>query len=249
MKKFLKIFGIVVGILILIGVVAYFAVHEREPEGRNPQEADQLARAMMASVNVSAWDTTHWVRWSFRGEHDYIWDRERDFVQVEWENFKVLLHTKTVSGDAYENGQKLTGEAAQTAIDQAWTIFCNDSFWLNPVAKVFDPGTTRSLVTLDDGSTGLKVKYESGGVTPGDAYVWVLDDNNRPIAWKMWVQIIPIGGLEASWDGWTQLPTGAWIATTHELLGGEIDMIQNLQGGTSMADIGLSDDPFTAIAK
>ncbi len=237
------------GIIVLLGVLLFFSVHEREPQGEPSAAADQLARAMMTSVDIAAWDSTHWVRWRFQGKHDYIWDRKRDFVQVQWEDMLVLLHTKTESGRAYQNGQQLSGKAADKAIDKALFFFYNDSFWLNPVAKAFDVGTKRSLVTLADGRSGLKVKYQTGGVTPGDAYVWILGENNRPVAWKMWVQIIPVGGLEASWAGWKQLPTGAWIATTHELLGGEIDMIQDLEGGMYMTDIGLSNDPFTAIVK
>lgn len=244
MKKILKITGIALGVLILLIAILFFAVHEQEPKGQNPAEADQLARAMMSAVNAADWDSTRWVQWSFRGDNDYTWDKERHLVRVEWEDFTVLLQTQSVTGKAYQKGKLLAGEAAKQAINKAWAAFCNDSFWLNPVVKAFDPGTTRTLVTLVDGRTGLKVKYESGGVTPGDAYVWILDEQNRPIAWKMWVQIIPIGGLEASWEGWTQLTTGAWISTKHEMLGRRIDMIQNLRSGASIADIGLQEDPF-----
>ena len=33
-----------------------------------------------------------------------------------------------------------------------------------------------------------------GGVTPGDTYLWILDDSGRPVAWRVWVKILHIPG-------------------------------------------------------
>jgi hypothetical protein len=49
-----------------------------------------------------------------------------------------------------------------------------------------DEGTTRSLVKNEDKTNGLLVSYASGGVTPGDAYLWKLDANGLPQSYKMW---------------------------------------------------------------
>ena len=35
----------------------------------------------------------------------------------------------------------------------------------------------------------------------------------------MWVQVIPIGGLEASWSNWITTESGCQLATVHELSG------------------------------
>lgn len=230
-------------LLTIIGGFAFwFMNNENLPEGTASKEADQMAQQMMAAVNKPAWDNIPWIQWTFRGAHDFLWDKKRDMVEVSWEENKVILNTKTQRGKAYINGQLAENPAGQ--IEKAWSFFCNDSFWLNPVVKAFDPGTERSIVEVDDGRKGLKVAYTSGGVTPGDSYVWILDENNRPTAWKMWTKIIPIGGVETSWEDWETLPGGALIAKTHKVGKGPTLEISNVKSGNTFSEMGRSEDPF-----
>ena len=84
--------------------------------------------------------------------------------------------------------------------------------------KIFDKGTERSIATLKNGKEALLVTYNSGGTTPGDSYLWHLDPTGKPISFQMWVDILPIGGLEASWDDWTTTESGAQLPTFHKLL-------------------------------
>ena len=93
-------------------------------------------------------------------------------------------------------------EKKDQLLEKAWKQFANDSFWLVAPFKIFDPGTERLLVDLEDNKKGLLVTYTSGGVTPGDSYLWILNENNIPIAYKMWVNIIPVGGVEFKWTDW-----------------------------------------------
>lgn len=233
MVKVLKWGAIVLGAILLIASAAVFIMSETEPKGTNPNQADELADLMMASVNKPAWDTTLAVQWTFMGRHDYVWDRGRDYVQVKWDDFRVLLRTKDQTGVAYKGDERLEGSDLNDALEKAWSNFCNDSFWLNAVVKAKDPGTIRSIVTTEDGRQGLKVAYTSGGVTPGDSYVWILDEDHRPTSYKMWVKILPIGGMEVSWENWTQLPTGAWIAQNHKT--GKMDVtITNLEAASQL---------------
>ena len=247
MKKVLKIVGILVLLAVVVIAGIGIALHEKEPIGENQAQADQLAREMMAAVDKVAWDSTRWIRWTFIGGNTYTWDKDRHFVLVENEGHQVRLNAHTVAGNVTISGQKTEGQKVPKLVQKAWSGFCNDSFWLNPVVKAFDAGTERSLVTLKDGREGLKVKYASGGVTPGDSYVWILDENNLPVAWKMWVKIIPIGGLETSWENWTQLSTGAKIATNHKAFGKDFEMITNLKEGRTYADLGYAEDPFAGM--
>ena len=242
MKKALKWTGIILLAMAVGLIVIAWGMHEARPKGTPSSEADVLANKMLQAVNKAAWDTTAILQWTFPGGHDYLWDKGRDFVQVTWDKHQVLLHTKSVTGQAYTDGQLHTGEDADQLIQDAWAFFCNDSWWFNAPVKAFDPGTARSMVTLEDGREGLMVEYGFGGVTPGDAYVWILDESGLPESYKMWVSIIPVGGVEFSWEAWQTLPTGAKIAALHK---GLKDLpITNVKGAASLEAFGLDEDPF-----
>lgn len=242
--RFLKIAGIALLGLTLLVLTGGLILHESKPEGTPGPEADQLARSMMEAVNHQAWDTTRYVRWTFPGGHHYIWDKTEKLVLVRWDKTEVLLRTTDQTGLAFRDGHPLEDRRKEKALAKAWKLFCNDSFWLNPVVKAFDPGTTRSIVPLKDGSKGLMVAYSSGGVTPGDSYLWILDEGHLPVSWKMWVSVIPIGGIRVSWEQWTVLDCGARVAPSHKSLFGIGFSLQDIRCGQQLSDIGLEADPF-----
>ena len=132
---------------------------------------EQAKQEMLSAVNISAWDTVKYVKWSFRGGHDYVWDRTVNDARISWEDMEVHLDMDQVDGKAFKNGIALEGSEKDKAIQSAWSYWCNDSFWLTAPFKVFDKGTTRKMATDKDGKEGLLVTYESGGVTPGDQYL------------------------------------------------------------------------------
>ncbi len=242
--RVLKVLAVVlfVGVLVVIGA-AYF-MSEPRPEGREAPEADELARKMEQAVHKDAWDRTGAVRWSFFDEHHYVWDRKRDLVEVRWGETRVLLRTGDKTGRVWGEDGEVTGGDAESALQTAYKFWVNDSFWLNPVVKFFDPGVKREIVTEEDGETGLLVTYTSGGVTPGDAYLWNADENGLPVRWRMWVSIIPVGGVSMTWEGWTELSTGALIATEHEGAGKMITFITNVEGAQDLEALGGSPGLF-----
>ena len=109
------------------------------------------------------------------------------------------------------------------------------------------PGTTRSMVTLDDGKTGLKISYGSGGITPGDSYVWLYDENYLPYEWRMWVKIIPVGGTPSSLTGWQKMNSGTLISTRHSLGGKEMDLLTEVQDGESLPAIDEDEELFSPL--
>ncbi|MFK8058124.1 MAG: hypothetical protein AB8F78_18495 [Saprospiraceae bacterium] len=218
MRTFLKwIVGLLL-FLVLVGLVTYLVLDETKPEGVQGPQAEALADKMLRATNLAAWDTTKVISWDFGGRHQFKWNKAQDSVDVMWGDVLVKLHTKSVTGAAFVNGKQLTGDEANQLVQSAWSYFCNDSFWLSAPYKIRDPGTSRSLVTLPNGDDALMVSYDSGGVTPGDSYLWILDEAGLPTAWKMWTQIIPIGGIEASWGNYKTLPSGAVLAQSHKII-------------------------------
>ena len=79
-------------------------------------------------------------------------------------------------------------------------------------------------MTQENGDKALLITYSSGGTTPGDSYLWILDENAKPIGYQMWVSIIPIGGLYASWDNWEIMESGIPLPTLHTILVMDLDL-------------------------
>ncbi len=230
MKKFLKILLRIVGVLLLLGVIGFgilYAIYnEPIPEGKSGPAADALAEKMLKAVNNEAYTNTRYLEWSFLdGAHHYKWDKENGRVQVGWDNYEVKLNLNNPSkSEVLENGAVVIDDLKTELIATAIDYFNNDSFWLVAPFKIIDKGTERSIVTLEDGSEALLVKYSSGGTTPGDAYLWKLLPNGFPQSYQMWVKVIPIGGLEASWDDWKIMESGVALPATHKIGSITMDM-------------------------
>ncbi|WP_016989038.1 hypothetical protein [Flavobacterium sp. ACAM 123] len=244
MKKTFKIIGSIILILIIAVVVFLYFKSTPLPKGEKGARAEALTGKIQAAINQKAWDSTAAVSFSFTGNHHYLWDKKRNLVQVQWGDKKVLYNTQTVEGIAYENDKKLTDTDKTDAIKKANDYFNNDSFWLIAPFKLRDAGTTRSIVIQDD-QEALLITYASGGSTPGDSYVWLVDQNYMPKAWRMWVSIIPVGGLETTWEDWKTFENNLKIATSHK---GLIDLnLENVKTGQSIEEINNGKDPFTEL--
>lgn len=203
-KKLLKYLTVVLLTVIAIGAVTYLVVNQPLPDGTVGLEAEELADDMLEALNKTAYDSVEYIEFGFRGVHSYKWDKQENKVLVSWEDQTIFLDLNR-SVNSF-NLLEL----------KAYKYFINDSFWLVAPFKVRDEGVTRSIVTLEDPSErGLLVTYASGGLTPGDSYLWIIDENGFPKAWKLWTSNVPIGGLKFTWDGWVNMDD-KWFSTIHE---------------------------------
>lgn len=234
----------VLGVLALGVLIAYLVLNEGKPESKSGPQADQLAQEMLTALNKPAWDSLRYISWDFTGRNQYAWDKGREIAVIKFGENEAVMDLKSMQGTVTtKDGTTLEGEAKDRALGDAWANWCNDSFWLYAHYKLFDPGVSRSIVELEDGKKGLMASYDSGGVTPGDSYLWILDSNNKPEAWKMWVKIIPIGGVFNTWENWKTLPGGAVIAQNHKMKLMDVT-INDVKAGQNLSDIGYSTDPF-----
>ena len=208
MKKFLIL------LISLLPLVVFAYTSKKVPEGHSPKEADTLALEVMNNLNLSAWQKTNLVKWELFG-HQYQWFKNKDSIVVKWKKYEAFVNLNQATGEVYEKGELV--ENNKELIEKAIKNFNNDSFWLSAHYKMLDPGTSREIVDLKKGKVGLKVFYASGGSTPGDTFLWIIEDG-KPVAFKMWVSIIPFGGLKAKWKKWTVTKTGATFALSHKVL-------------------------------
>lgn len=200
-KAIFKFLGIGLVTLLILAFIGYLFIDDPVPAGVQGQEAEQLADEMLSALNKPGFDSIEVIEFTYPGGHSYLWDRGNNQVQVRWENNDIFL-------DLNESAETYT-----TLEYQAYEYFINDSFWLIAPFKVRDNGVVRSVVELEEGR-GLLVSYTTGGVTPGDSYLWILDDKGFPIAWRLWTSNVPIGGLRIGWGGWVE-KSGVWFSTFH----------------------------------
>lgn len=229
MKKTLKIIaGIIIFLtlptLLLFGFL-YLKYDQDLPEGIAGPPADQLATKMLTALDDKAYEDTHYLEWTFKKRHHFKWHKKDHICEVYWKEYQVTLDlNRPLNSTVFENSIKVDGAEAEKLIEKATVYFNNDSFWLVAPYKVFDAGTKRELVVLEDGEEALLVTYTSGGTTPGDSYLWHLDASGRPTSFQMWVDILPINGLKATWNDWTTTESGALLPTFHKFMGFGIEI-------------------------
>lgn len=233
-------------VVVFVAICLYAAVKimsEKRPQEIQGADADVMAESMLNAMNKSAWDTLKYLKWEFRGQHRYLWDKQGNKAIVDWDGYRVILDLDKIDGMALKDAVEVPADQKHQLIQKAWSMWCNDSFWMFAPFKVFDPGTQRSVVHTKTGERGLMVTYESGGVTPGDGYLWLLGKNNIPTGFKMWTSIVPIQGMYVSWEDWKTLPGGAQVAVSHKskLISFEMTGVEQ---GNSPSDFGFPNSVF-----
>lgn len=219
--KTVKIIGITIIGLILITTLAGFFMSKDLPEGTQGSEADQLAQHILTELNYEAYQKTEVISWTFAGLHSYEWHKNENYVIVSSDDYKVKLDLKN-----YEKSEVISSNDMndETLIETSIKNFNNDSFWLIAPYKIMEDNVERRLVTSNNHEKSLLVTYTSGGTTPGDSYLWKVNENYRPVSFKMWVSIIPVGGLEAKWKDWIETQSGMILSTEKTVFGIPIEI-------------------------
>ena len=165
-KKILKIVGGIIVFftlptLLLFGFL-YFKYNEDLPIGTAGPQAEQLATKMLNALNHEAYRNTNYIEWTFTKRHHYKWNKSENTCEVYWKAYRVNLDLNDPSkSTAFKNDLKVDGESSKELIEKAVAYFNNDSFWLVAPYKIFDAGSERSVVTMENGSQALLVTYKS----------------------------------------------------------------------------------------
>lgn len=239
MKKVFRILlYLFIAFVVILGV-SFLVLDEELPAYTEGPEADELALKMEEAVGKAAFDSTRYISWYFAGIHHYVLDKQDNTVIVSYGDNVAYLNLNDLDKSSVIAEKKVVeGEAKSEYITKAWNYYNNDSFWLFAPFKAFDPGVSRGIVVNEDGSKSLLVKYSSGGSTPGDAYLWHLDEDYRPKSFQIWASIVPIRGLTATWQNWVEQEHGFQLVSFHRL--GIIKFsISKIKSGKKPTDIGM----------
>lgn len=237
--------------LVLVCLVTGFIAHEKRPErGRTGADAEALTRYFEDAAGGDAWSRTGAVSFRFLGGHRYLWDRERDFVRVSFRDYEVQIPLNGGTAIVREDGRDVRDADDRRELrERAYRYFLNDTFWLNPFEHLRDPGTVRSVIRRG-GRDVLLVEFTSGGMTPGDAYVFMPRvPGENPMRWAMWVSALPIGGVENTWEFWQTLSTGAKVSRWHAKSGLGFVFIEDAEGAATLRDLVGPTDPFADLVR
>ncbi len=209
--RWIRLFKFSLITLLLLGLAACLA-HQPRPRITESAQADALARKVMDAVGDPAWRRLKRVVFTFRGK-TYDWRVPQRTVWFGDAPERLIIDLK--SGTCRnEHTDEPVSSTTCTYRKARWN---NDSFWLHPFGKFFDPGAERSLCYIEEGAPPwLCVRFGQGGNTPGDLYAIEVGPDGRPSAWRMWVKILPVGGVHNTWADWKQHPGGVWFAQTRD---------------------------------
>ena len=184
------------------------------PVGQPGEAAEKLAQKMIKAADYDKWQATSAVTFVFRGDDRVFWDKKRKLIEVQFKTKTVQFSELSGKSICLEGDRRLLeecGELTQSAVKR----FYNHSFWLNPVFHIQSPGAERALVENEK----LLVSFKSGGSTPGDSYLFTVDEEGKIADMRMWVSILTIKGMRAVFSDYRTTETGVRIAHHHKLSG------------------------------
>jgi hypothetical protein len=216
--KILKGLGIVILCIAVLLTAIGVIISEDLPPGTEGVKADEFAKNILKELNYDAYMNTKVISWTFAGMHSYEWHKDKNYVLVKSGNNVVRLNLRDYDTSQIIFPEAIDDDMRQQLIQKAIKNFNNDSFWLIAPYKLMDDEVERRIVTRE-GEESLLVTYTSGGSTPGDSYLWIVDKEYRPKAFKMWVSVIPIGGVTSQWKDWKETQSNMILSKEKTIFG------------------------------
>lgn len=253
LEKALKVFFGVV-IVAVIGLLAFFFVYnETLPLSSDSVTGDKTSEEMQETIGIKAWNKTRYISWITNNKRHYIWDKKEGFAKMSWSGNEVLMNLKTNESLVKIKGVTVNNPDKKDKLTYlAKEHFEGDRYWFSAPYEVFGFQIHRSMVLLEGQSKrSLCIQYlDNHDTRAGEAYIYILDEKNRPLSWKMWNDRFHLDGLSSDWMDWQKSSMGFWYPSAHksEFFGYKI-RLQNMLTGKRFKDIGLSTDPFKSLRK
>jgi hypothetical protein len=186
----------------------------------DPKAIAVAERVMQALGGADAWNATRYLRFDFavdRGgktlmRRAHTWDKWSGRYRVEakdkdGKDMVVTMNLNSKQGSATVGGTPLAGAALRKALDDAYAMWVNDSYWLLMPYKLRDPGVMLEYAgeqkkgsdTWDE----LALHFDNVGLTPKDRY-WVFVNRATGLV-DRWQFVL--GGKKTppepfEWKGW-----------------------------------------------
>jgi len=217
-KLIFKTAVILIGITAVLFLGIYFKYNTTLPIGETGEKAERLAFNISNSIGYEAYQNTDFISWEV-GAYTYRWDKKNSTVAIKWNDNHVFYNQNNPQHSIIIRPKNISDQIKKELIAKVESKFNNDSFWLVAPFKLYDKGVQRYYIEpTETENASLLITYNSGGTTPGDSYQWFLDHNFTPTHFKMWVQIIPFGGIPATWTNWKTMSPGFKLSHEKKLL-------------------------------
>lgn len=148
-----------------------------------------------------------WDRWE--GDYRLAYTRDDDSRVVALFSLPTLASdTLSPAGDVWVDGGRLEGSARDSALDQAYRAFVNDSYWLLMPLKWRDPGVHLAYAgreELPDGEAypAVHLTFDEGlGVTDDEYWGFVDPESGEMVAWRFHLEADDQEGPVIWWRDW-----------------------------------------------
>jgi hypothetical protein len=190
------------------------------PPASDPRALEVADRVMETLGGAESWNATRFLRFDFAMDRDgrnverrsHNWDKLSGAYRLEarttaGDPFIVLMNLNTREGSAWLKGAPVQGDELKTLLEEAFTLWTNDTYWLLMPYKMRDPGVVLAYDGLEAREKQrwdkVRLSFDGVGLTPKDRY-WVYV-NRRTGLVDRW-EFVPNGESKPrtsfAWDGW-----------------------------------------------
>jgi hypothetical protein len=171
--------------------------HDKNPPAQgfdaahsDPRAIEIADRVMVAMGGRKAWDATRCLSWNFFGRRKHIWDKETGDYRLDDGERVVRMNLVTMQGKVWRKGEEVKEpEALRKELEEARSVWINDSYWLLMPYKLKDTGVTLQYKGEDKlpdkrDADVLMLTFAGVGDTPDNKYdVWVSKDRHLVEQW------------------------------------------------------------------